>query len=210
MNELALSQKPPANKTTTSGTKMSVLKQNALIVGISLAVMWGLEIIDAIAGQAMNSWGIIPRDVGGLIGIPLAPLLHGDFGHLAANSIPFAVLAFFTLLRGVKTFTLVTVFSVVVGGLLVWLMGRSASHIGASGLIFGYFGYLVAAGIFERSLKSILLAVLVVLLYGGMIFGVLPGKTGVSWEGHLFGAIAGAGYAWLSIGRKKATPAKKA
>lgn len=88
--------------------------------------------------------------------------------------------------------------------------GASAYHIGASGLIFGYFGYLIAAGIFERSLKSILLAVLVGLLYGGMIFGVMPGRVGVSWEGHLFGFLAGAGYAWLSIGRLKAKTPKKA
>jgi membrane associated rhomboid family serine protease len=210
MNELALNQKPPANRSTTAATKASVLKHNALIVGIALAAMWGLEIIDAIAGQALNSWGILPREASGLIGIPLAPLLHGDFGHLAANTVPFAVLAFFTLLRGVKTFALVTAFSVVVGGLLVWLMGASAYHIGASGLIFGYFGYLLAAGFFERSFKSILLAVLVGLLYGGMIFGVMPGRPGVSWEGHLFGAVAGAAFAWLSIGRLKAKAAKKA
>lgn len=209
MNELALKQKTPATP-ANPGSKTGVLKQNALIIGIALAAMWGLEIIDAIAGQALNSWGILPRHVSGLIGIPLAPLLHGDFGHLAANTVPFAVLAFFTLLRGVKTFALVTAFSVVVGGLLVWLMGSSAYHIGASGLIFGYFGYLIAAGIFERSLKSILLAVLVGLLYGGMIFGVMPGRVGVSWEGHLFGFLAGAGYAWLSIGRLKAKTPKKA
>jgi len=208
VNELALNPKTPANRTNAAATKSGVLKQNALIIGISLAVMWGLEIIDAIAGQAMNGWGIRPREITGLLGVPLAPVLHADFGHLAANTIPFAVLAFFTLLRGVKTFAMVTIFTTVVGGILVWLMGSSGSHIGASGLIFGYFGYLIAVAVFERSLKSILLGVLVGLLYGGMLFGVLPGKPGVSWEGHLFGALAGGGFAFLMHRRNGQAPKK--
>lgn len=209
---LALTKNSPSSRPSgqSPATKASVLKQNAMIIGISLAVMWGLEIIDAIAGQAMNGWGIRPRSVEGLLGIPIAPVLHGDFGHLVANTIPFAVLGFLTLLRGVRTFAMVTGFSVLVGGAFVWLMASSGSHIGASGLIFGYFGFLVAAAIFERSLRSILLAVLVGLLYGGMVFGVLPGKPGISWEGHLFGALAGAGYAWLTLGRKNRANAKKA
>ena len=212
MTDFALSPSPktPAQKTAgaPSRTRTSTLKQNAIIIGIALAAMWGLEIIDAIVGQPLNDWGVVPRTASGLIGIPLAPLLHGDFGHLASNTIPFAVLAFFTMLRGTRNFAMATGFIIVVGGLMVWLMGRSASHIGASGLIFGYFGYLLAAGFFERSLKSILLAVLVGLLYGGMIFGVLPSRPGVSWEGHLFGALAGGGFAFLTLGRKKNQPKK--
>lgn len=215
MKELALSPppntpRPAAQKSAGAPSTTSALKQKAILIGIALAAMWGLEIIDAIVGQPLNDWGVVPRTVSGLIGIPLAPLLHGDFGHLASNTIPFAVLAFFTLLRGPRNFAMATGFIIVVGGLLVWLMGRSASHIGASGLIFGYFGYLLAAGFFERSLKSILLAVLVGLLYGGMIFGVLPSRPGVSWEGHLFGAIAGGAFAYLTLGRKKAQQPKKA
>jgi membrane associated rhomboid family serine protease len=210
MNDFALSPstKTPAQKTAGAPSRTSTLKQNAIIIGIALAAMWGLEIIDAIVGQPLNDWGVVPRTATGLLGIPLSPLLHGGFPHLVSNTIPFAVLAFFTLLRGPKNFAMATGFIVLVGGLLVWLMGRSASHIGASGLIFGYFGYLLAAGFFERSLKSILLAVLVGLLYGGMIFGVLPSQPGVSWEGHLFGALAGGGFAWLTLGRKKNQPKK--
>lgn len=215
MKELALSPtpntpRPAAQKSGGAPSKSSALKQKAVVIGIGLAIMWGLEIIDAILGQPLNQLGVYPRTLSGLLGIPLAPVLHGGFEHLASNTIPFAVLAFFTLLRGPKNFAMATGFIVVVGGVLVWLMGRSASHIGASGLIFGYFGYLLAAGFFERSLKSILLAVLVGLLYGGMIFGVLPSQPGVSWEGHLFGAVAGAGFAYLTLGRKKAAQAKKA
>jgi membrane associated rhomboid family serine protease len=112
-------------------------------------------------------------------------------------------------MRGISTFVIVTIVVTLVGGLAVWIVGSSGHHIGASGLIFGYFGYNLAMGLFERSLKSILMAVLVGLLYGGMIFGVFPGRAGISWEGHLFGAAAGIGLAYLT-GRKAAAQAAKA
>lgn len=206
-NDLTLSPTGPTSKPAPS--KTDTLRQRVLIIGIGLAIMWGLEIIDAILGQKMNALGIEPRDLTGLLGIPLAPILHADFGHLAANTIPFAVLGFLTLLRGIPTFVIVTAIVTVVGGLAVWLLGSNGYHIGASGLIFGYFGYNVAMGIFERSFKSIALAVLVALLYGGMIFGVLPGKPGISWEGHLFGGAAGVGWAYLSSKKVRAAAAKR-
>jgi len=190
-----------------SPTKTETVRQRAFVVGIMLAAMWGLEVIDAILGQPLNSLGIEPRTVSGLVGIPLAPVLHGGFGHLLANTLPFALLALLTIMRGISTFVMVTVFVTLVGGLAVWLVASSGYHIGASGLIFGYFGYNLAMGIFERSFKSILMAVLVVLLYGSMIFGVFPGRPGISWEGHLFGAAAGIGWAYLS-GRKAAAKAR--
>lgn len=192
------------------------LKQKALIIGIALAVMWGLEIIDAILGQPLNGLGIRPRTVDGLLGIILAPVLHGDFGHLLSNTVPFAILGFLTLLHGPRVFAMVTAIVMVGGGLAVWLIGGSnTSHIGASGVVFGYFGYLMAMGLFERSLKSIVMAVLVGLAYGSLIFGVLPSRSGVSWEGHLFGFLAGAGSAFLlsrdlraARAKKKATPGR--
>lgn len=198
----------------TAGKKRAPAKadswrQRAMIIGIALAVMWGLEIIDIVIGQKMNALGIQPRTVSGLIGIPLAPVLHGGIGHLISNTIPFAILGFLTIMRGTQTFVIVTTFVVLAGGLAVWLMGASAYHIGASGLIFGYFGYNLAMGLFERSLKSILVSVVVVVFYGTMIFGVLPGRLGVSWESHLFGFVAGGGWAYL-VGRKKAAQKKKA
>lgn len=194
-------------------SKGETLRQRAFIVGISLAVMWGLEIIDVVIGQRLNSFGIEPRTVSGLVGIPLAPVLHAGFGHLIANTIPFALLAFLTIMRGVSTFFIVSAFVTVIGGLAVWIMASGGNHIGASGLIFGLFGYNLAMGIFERSFKSIVLSVVVGLLYGSMIFGVLPGRPGISWEGHLFGLAAGVGFAWLSSRRaaaKVAAGARKA
>ena len=191
----------PTSATPATASMTDTFKQRAFIVGIVLATMWGLEVIDAILGQRLNSLGIEPRTVSGLIGIPLAPFLHGGFGHLIANTIPFALLGFLTIMRGVSTFIIASAFITIVGGLAVWLVASGGYHIGASGLIFGLFGYNLAMGIFERSFKSIMMAVVVGLLYGSMIFGVLPGRPGISWEGHLFGFAAGVGFAWLA-GRK--------
>jgi membrane associated rhomboid family serine protease len=199
MPALSVSQASPPAK------KGDDLRQRLVLIGIMMALMWGLEIVDAILGQPTNAYGVRPRETDGLIGILLAPVLHGGFPHLIANTLPFAVLGFLTLLRGMRRFALATGFIVVFGGLGVWLFGGSnTSHIGASGLIFGYFGYLMALAIFERSLKSIVLAVFVGLFYGGMIFGVFPGTPGVSWEGHMFGFLAGCGWAWLENKRRSA------
>ena len=126
-----------------------------------------------------------------LRGVLLSPMLHGSFSHLLSNTLPLLVLGGFVALRGTKTLIGVSLFVVVLGGLLVWLVGRPAVHIGASGLVFGYFGYLLAQGWYERSFVSIVVAVAVLLLYGGMIFGALPQSGFISWEGHLFGMIAG-------------------
>jgi membrane associated rhomboid family serine protease len=201
--ELTVSAKktPPA-----AGSTKDQIRQRILVLGIGLGIMWGLEVIDAILGQPLNNLGIHPRELDGLPGIFLSPVLHADFPHLIANTVPFLVLGFFVTLRGLRVFTIVTLFTALGGGLLVWLAARSGSVIGASGVIFGYFGYLMAMGIFERSVKSIALAVVVGLLYGGIIFGVVPTDGRVSWEAHLFGALAGVACAYLGNPKK----AKKA
>ena len=116
----------------------------------------------------------VPYLAGSFRGILLSPMLHGSFSHLLSNTLPLLVLGGFVALRGTKTLVGVSLFVVVLGGLLVWLVGRPAIHIGASGLVFGYFGYLLAQGWYERSFVSIVVAVAVLLLYGGMIFGALP------------------------------------
>ncbi len=180
-----------------------------MLIGVLLAVMWGIEIIDSIIGQVIDDYGIHPRDPVGLIGLVTSPFLHADFNHLIANTVPFGVLGFFVLLRGRDTFIKVSVITALAGGLLVWLVGASYSnHVGASGVIFGYFGYLIAIGIFERSFKSLAAAVIVGLMYGGMIFGVFPGQEGISWEGHLFGFLAGGGFGYLSAQKARAAKAK--
>lgn len=134
------------------------------------------------------SWAYFAISVRGIL---LSPILHGSLSHLLSNTLPLLVLGGFVALRGAKTLVGVSLFVVALGGLLVWIVGRPAVHIGASGLVFGYFGYLVAQGWYERSFVSIVVALAVLLLYGGIIFGVLPQSGFISWEGHLFGLIAG-------------------
>lgn len=164
------------------------------ILGGCVALMWILEIIDQfILRGALNSLGIIPRTVIGLRGLLFSPLLHGDFAHLMANTIPFLTLGWLVMVRETSDFLIVTAITMVLGGLGVWLFGAPYSvHIGASGVIFGYLGFLLFRGYFERSFPAILLSLIVGFLYGGIIWGVLPGQPGISWEGHLFGFIGGA------------------
>ena len=122
---------------------------------------------------------------------PLAPFLHGGFGHVISNTVPLLLLGSLVAARGWQTLLGVTLFVVLLGGAGVWLVARGGSHVGASGLVFGYFGYLVARGWYDRRIVSILIAVVVIVVYGGLIFGVLPTGDRVSWEGHLTGLIAG-------------------
>lgn len=175
------------------------LKQYAIVLGGFVLTFWLLEIVDYLLfAQGLNGLGVRPRTLEGLWGILLAPFLHGNFAHLAANTIPFVVLGWFVMLQGVARFWLVTGIVAVVSGAGMWLFGESNTiHIGASGLIFGYFGYLLLRGYFERSVSAILGTVLVVILYGSMIWGVLPGRIGISWQAHLFGFFGGGLAAYL-------------
>jgi membrane associated rhomboid family serine protease len=156
-----------------------------------VAAMWLLELLDAALAYPMDALGIVPRTGEGLTGIGAAPFLHLGFGHLTANTGALLVLGALVLLTS-PYFWMVTVSVALFGGLGVWLVGDpNTVVIGASGLVYGYAAYLVALGIFRRSLMNILVATVVVLLYGGFVFGVLPGQAGVSWQGHLFGAAVG-------------------
>ena len=174
-----------------------------LVAAGLLAVLWVLLALDeTVLGDRLVQHGIRPREWGGLLGILFAPWLHADWSHLIANSLPFFVLATLVLLAGVCEWIESTILIVLLGGLGTWLVGGLFSdvetvHVGASGLIFGWFGYLVFRGWFRRTIASLLIALVVGFLYGGMIWGVLPGREGISWEGHLCGFLAGALAAWL-------------
>lgn len=170
------------------------LKQQLTFIGTIIALMWVLEIIDSLLlGQALNQLGILPRQLVGLRGILFMPLLHGDFSHIASNTIPFAVLGWLILARSRRDFFYVTLITMLVSGLGIWLLGHSrAVYIGASGVIFGYFGFLLLRGYFDRNLLSIVIAIGVAIGYGGLIWGVLPNDIpGISWEAHLLGFIGG-------------------
>ena len=164
----------------------------ALITGVFVAVLWVLEIVDTASGHALDPYGVQPRSEDGLIGIVLAPLLHFGFGHLVSNTVPVAVLGFLTLATGIARGLLATAIIWVVGGLGVWVFAQPQSnHAGASVLIFGWIVFLVVRGFLNRNTTEIVIGVVVFLLYSGALLGVLPGQPGVSWQGHLFGAIGG-------------------
>ena len=158
-----------------------------------VALLWAVQVVNWIIGYGLNpAFGLIPRQLDGLDGVVAMPLLHGSFAHLMANTPPLLVMG--GLLVTTTTRALLAVNAVVIGlgGGLVWLFGSSAIHIGASGLVFGWFGFLVARGLVDRSPITLGAALLVGVLYSSILWGVLPGQPGVSWEAHLFGAIAGA------------------
>jgi len=174
-------------------TPRSPIVQAMQLVVIVTAMMWLIEVLDSLAFDGrLDQQGIEPRTLGGLDGILWAPLLHGGFGHLLANTFPFLVLGAFVALEGIRRWLVVTAFIVVLGGLATWLFARPAVHVGASGLVFGYAGFLLVAGFVERSLKGIIVAVIVGVLFGGMVLqGIAPVSDYVSWESHLFGLGAG-------------------
>jgi membrane associated rhomboid family serine protease len=168
------------------------LRTQALILASLVAVMWALEGLDTfIFGGGLNSLGILPRQPIGLRGILFAPFLHGSFSHLSANTAPFIVLGWLVMLRRISDFVSVSAIVMVVGGLGTWLFGAQGMHIGASGVIFGYLGFLLARCYFDRRLSSGIIALFVGGTYGTILWGVLPTMPGVSWEGHLFGFIGG-------------------
>jgi membrane associated rhomboid family serine protease len=169
------------------------LKSQFNIIGTFIAIFWIVEIVNqTFFGDRLDYFGIIPRDIVGLRGIILAPFLHTDFTHLIANTVPFAILAWFVMLQDTDDFFTVSFYSMIVSGIGVWLFARPNSiTVGASGVIFGYLGFLLLRGYFQKNTPSIALSLMVVFLYGGMIWGVLPSNPHVSWLGHLFGFIGG-------------------
>jgi membrane associated rhomboid family serine protease len=172
----------------------SHVETQAKIIGGFILLLWGLELVDQLLlRHCLDRLGIVPRTQLGLRGILFAPLLHGTWNHLMANTLPFAVLAWLTLLQGVTEFTIVTAVVWVVSGLGVWLFAAPHTlHVGASGIIFGYFGFLLSRSYFEQDLRSAAVSVVVALLYGPLIWGILPSRRrGISWQGHLFGFVGG-------------------
>jgi membrane associated rhomboid family serine protease len=178
-------------------------QQGILLVIGMVAVMWVAEIIDQITSLNLDQYGIEPREVDGLVGIAASPFLHADFGHLVGNTIPFILLGIGIAMSGLGRVLAATAVIALIGGAGVWLFaGDNTNHIGASGIVFGFAGYLVARGIFSRNLMHLALGVLVIGIYGTtLLFGVVP-TPGVSWQGHLFGAVGGVVAAWLLDSRR--------
>ena len=170
----------------------------ALVIAALLAGLWLIEFVDQASGNALDLYGIEAQEVDGLPGIFTAPFLHGGWEHLISNSLPFAVLGFLVLLGGVARWLLSSLISIVTSGLTAWLLTPPDTIIlGASGLIFGWLTYLVARGLWSRQPSQVVIGVIVLFIYGGLIWGVLPGAAGISWQAHLGGAAGGVLAAWL-------------
>jgi len=194
-----------SNYQKPKGIANELKEQLVILLGLT-AVLWLVELIDLFILQSysLDRFGIIPRNLLGLRGILFAPFLHGNLPHLITNTIPFLSLGWLVMLQETKDFWRVTGMTMLVGGLGTWFIGRPNSiHIGASILIFGYLGFLLFRGYFQRNAPSIALSIIVGIFYGSFIWGVLPSRAGISWEGHLFGFIGGVIAArWIGTSRR--------
>ncbi len=191
-------------KQETAGLFQELKAQGNLLIS-TVVLLWAIELANALLNQRLNGFGIRPRSIMGLQGILFAPFLHGSWWHLISNTIPLVVLSALIMAKDRSEWIAVTVLTAIASGLGTWLFGGANTvHIGASGVVFGYFGFLVTRAYFERSLGSIAVATLVLIMFGGMIWGILPVRVGISWEGHLFGLLGGVAAAWAigSINRK--------
>lgn len=196
----------PARSDPDDGPLAELLRP-FVVVAVIVAVMWVSEVVDLVLpGEPLDDWGVRPRTLRGLVGIPLAPFLHGGFGHLFANTIPFLILGGAIASGSIGRFVRVTAVVAVVSGFGVWLFARGGSiHLGASGLVFGYTTYLVARGVIARRVTWLLGGLVVLFVYGGAtVWGLVP-RPGVSWSGHLFGAVGGVLAAWMLHRRTPAT-----
>lgn len=191
-----------SSRTATADPTSAWVRAGAVSLGF-VVLLWVVELVDAARAGRLDSHGIRPRTEEGLWGIAAAPLLHGGWGHLQANSGPLLVLGFLVATVSLARWLAVMAWSWLVSGIGVWLLAPPHSlTIGASGVVFGLLSYLLVAGFLERRPVRILVGVVVFLLYGGVLLGVLPGAPGVSWQGHLFGAVGGVLAAYVHARRR--------
>lgn len=181
-----------AARITPSRAWAGIRRSGFALTLIAIAVMWTIEAVDSVVlSDRLQGGGIHPRDVDGLDGILWAPLLHVDWGHVAGNSVPLAVMGGLVAARGFRYWATITGAIVVGGGFFTWLLAESGTnHLGASGVVFGYFGALLSAAWFERRPAPLAAALLAIFLYSSIVVGLIP-QPDLSWEGHLFGMLAG-------------------
>jgi membrane associated rhomboid family serine protease len=178
-------QRPPDRGTSASTA--------VVVIGGFVALLYVIELADTLLHHRLDREGVEPQQTDGLLGIVFAPLLHGSWEHLIGNTLPLLVLGFLVLLSGIRLWLQVTAIVWVVAGLGTWLVAPpNTIHLGASVLIFGWLVFLLLRGFVSRRAGQILLGLLILFLYGGILWGVLPGQPGISWQGHLFGALGGA------------------
>jgi membrane associated rhomboid family serine protease len=185
-------------------------RQAAIVVAGFTALLYLIELIDVVLPAELDLFGVQPRSVAGLDGILWAPLLHYDWAHLVANTLPVLIFGFLVMASGLGQWFAVTLTIWLISGIGVWLTGGDGVTIGASGLAFGWLAFLLVRGIFTRSFAQLAVAVVLFMYWGGTLLGVLPGDPGVSWQGHLFGALAGVLAAWLVAVANRQAKARRA
>ena len=206
--------------TSGPGLTADPKKPGWMIGGVTVlafvALLYVVEAVDQVSGSRLEQDGIRPLEVDGLWGILWAPLLHANWAHLVANTVPALVLGFLVSLAGMARFVYATVIVWILGGLGTWLIGNigapagvETNHIGASGLIFGWLTFLIVFGFFTRHAWQIVVGIVVFLVYGGILWGALPGTFGVSWQGHLCGGVAGVFAAYVLSGPERRARAKR-
>jgi membrane associated rhomboid family serine protease len=195
--------------------KRAAWKVGGVTIISFVVLLWLIELFDALNGHRLDNNGIKPLETDGLEGILFAPLLHSNWEHLIANTVPALVLGFLMTLAGLSRFIFATAIVWILGGFGTWLIGDvgtqcpyvgvncQTNHIGASGLIFGWLTFLIVFGFFTRKAWEIVVGVIVLFIYGSVLLGVLPGTPGVSWQGHLSGAVAGVIAAYLLSGPER-------
>lgn len=177
--------------------QMDLMKAHVPTTLVLIASLWVIHFVNVLLGHRLNVFGLYPRHPWGLIGVFTSPFLHSNINHLFFNSIPLFILINFVLLQGQQKFICISLTVISLGGMGVWLLGRRALHIGASGLVMGYWSYLLINAYQNPSLMAFILAVICLYYFGGLIFSLLPAEERVSWEGHLFGFLAGLAVPYL-------------
>ena len=170
------------------------IRNRGVVLSVFVGLMWVVRAIDTLIPEQMSSAGVgvVPRTIGGLYSIPIAPFIHVDWDHLISNTIPLLILGVLILARGTFEFLFVVFVSTFIGGFGTWLFGEGdAQHVGASGIVFGFFGYLVFRTAFDRKISSAVIALIVAIAYGSAMTWSLIPEESVSWSGHFFGFIGG-------------------
>ena len=203
MNPSLPAHTPSEGLTGTAARVIGAFVMTFLLLG----ACWAVEVVNyADDGSLSNQYGIQAHNGATIWHIFTAPFLHASIDHITANSVPLAIFGFLAALRGVARFVAVSLIITVVSGLGVWFLSAPGTvTVGASGLIFGYFGYLIARGFVEHRALDIVVGLVIVVLYGTMILGALPGQPGISWQAHLFGLIGGILAAWFTRRRSAET-----
>lgn len=194
-----------STNTTTSPSRSDRVKGAGAVMVLWVALLWVLEVVDSATGGSLDTYGLSPRRFGELRDVIPMAFLHHGFAHLISNTVPLLVLGFIAALSGLRRFAAVVVTIMIIGGLGVWLTAPDHSNtVGASGVIFGLLGYLLVRGFVNRSGLDIVVGLVVLAVYGSVLWGVLPGDPSISWQGHLFGLVGGVVAAFLFRKRRPA------